>query len=100
MLIFQLQTVPIGSNRGIITLMKLCVKIFLKWGNDTMGNLSWGKGRRAGLEEGITKGLEEGITKGLVMAFTFALAVEAISAVGDYIATRKTKAEQIARKRK
>ena len=56
-----------------------------------MGNRSWGKGYHTGVEKGITKGL--------VIALSISLANFAISAIGDYITTRKLKAEKVIEKR-
>ena len=56
-----------------------------------MGNRSWGKGYYTGFAEGVDKGL----TKGLIIAFSLSLANSAISAIGDYITTRKLKVEKI-----
>lgn len=57
-----------------------------------MGNRSWGKGYHDGYEKGLIKGT----TKGLMIAISISLANFAISAIGDYIITRKIKVEKIA----
>lgn len=56
-----------------------------------MGNRSWGKGYHDGYE----KGLDKGLTKGLLIATSISLANFAISAIGDYITTRKLKIEKV-----
>lgn len=58
-----------------------------------MGNRSWGKGYHDGYE----KGLDTGITKGLLIATSISLAKIAISAIGDYITTRKLKIEKVSK---